>query len=125
MTRHMDTYWCVMGASPLIYPWWLWVSEKLPEDESTDNARKWTGWQVRLQEIDPDEGVEVPGEHLIDHDKIIGALRYVLEHHEQFSTELWSNAMDLYHGNIEDVDFDSDTADQILQLICFGEVKYG
>jgi hypothetical protein len=114
-----------MGASPLVNPWWLFVSENIPDDFLGEHPRRWVTWSVTLQEFDPDEGVEIPGHIVITHEKIIKALQHILEHHDDFVLELWENAMNLYHGNVDDVDFDSDTADQILQLIAFDEVKYG
>jgi hypothetical protein len=132
MTRHVDTYWCVIGAMPLTYPWWVLKADSAPQDDPWgENPRKWVNWRVSVQ-LDRDYAEGVPrkfwGVHMINHEKIMHTLKLIVDNADQYRSEIVDNAELLLIGDsesIDSVDFDSDTADVVLQVALFGEIIFG
>lgn len=132
MTRHIDTYWAVMGAEPLVNPWWVLSESVTPQDDLWgDNPHKWVNWRVRvLLDFDFAEGVDPQywGVHTIEHDTIMHALALIVANADDYRSTIVDNARSLLKGDsdsVDSVDFDSDTADVVLQLALFGEVIFG
>lgn len=127
MTRHIDTYWAIIGACPFDggQTWWSEVSETIPRDDPYgDHPDKWNRWNVKVAHVD-DDGSTIDW-HTFTHASIVRACTAILEgiagHH--FRSAVTDNARELLYGDPDSVDFDSDTADVVLQIAAFGEVRY-
>jgi hypothetical protein len=125
MTRHIDTYWAVIQAAPLIWEWWGEPIETTPtDDEFGDHPHKWLHWSVNVPELD-DDGKTV-AIYMFTHETIVRACERILEGIDghAFRDVVTDNVRELIYGDPENVDFDSDTADVVLQVAAFGEVRY-
>ena len=126
MTRHIDTYWAVIGAAPFTWSWWQPMDERLPEDDPFgDYPRKWINWSVSAAELGDDGSIV--STHTFTHADIVRACQAILggiPGHD-FRAEVQANCTELLYGDPDDVDFDADGADAVLQVAAFGEVRYG
>jgi hypothetical protein len=121
-----------MGAEPLVNPWWRLNRSETPQDDSWgDNPRKWVNWRVYVQ-LDRDYAEGVPrkfwGSHMVNHEVIMHTLKLIVANADRYRPVIVENARLLLsgdHDSIDSVDFDSDTADVVLQLALFGEVIFG
>jgi hypothetical protein len=126
VTRHMDTYWCVIGAEPLIWSWWEVVEYFIPSDDPWgDNSRKWVGWAIDVA-LDPDYDPDGQA-YRLDHQTIMRGLQAIVSDAHSYRPVVVDNARMLLSGDrdsVDSVDFDADTADVVLQVALFGEIRY-
>lgn len=70
-------------------------------------------------------------EYRIDAEVIRTGIARFYEHMRRLSQEgtanryQWQAAKDMHHGKYDDLDFDADTADMVIQLGLLGEIRYG
>lgn len=124
--RHIDTYMGIMGAMPMVNPWWIDVDDNRGDLIVTNaSAHQFVGWRVHVTEWDADTGV-TEGPYIINHERLLTALEYIRNHPSEFRSEVVNATRHLFNLGWEyaKYDFDSDTADVVVQWAVFGEIKY-
>lgn len=113
-----DTYDIFIGSGALAYSWY----QNITEGEPTE-ADPWTVTFTR----DGGDGPE--GEHTISHKTVMRAVRRIASKDGAeirfLAKDVRKECQALVFKGPEEVDFDSDKADQVLQVAAFGEVVYG
>lgn len=95
----------------------------MPDDVLSDNPRDWVGWAVYVSEIDDDGQTVARWE--ITHADIMRGLQAIVSDAYSYRPVVVDNAGLLLAGDADSVDFDADTADVVIQVALFGEIKYG
>lgn len=125
-TQH-DTYEQFIGSGALDYhPWY----QEITEFDNSDCGNE--GWFIHFTEYDDDGPVTddngKPLVRVLNHAKIIRAIADIAGTKKRptyVGPELISECQTFHFGDPEDCDFDADTADQVMQLAAFGEIRYG
>lgn len=112
-----DTYDIFIGSGALAYSWYQDIAEGSTEADP---------WSVTFTE-DGDNGPE--GEHTISHKTVMRAVRRIASKDgaeiRALAPAVRKECQALVFKGPDDVDFDADMADQVLQVAAFGEVVYG
>lgn len=125
----MDTYWAVIGANPFDggQTWWSEIADSMVGRRSAadyDNPARYIGWNVKVSHVD-DDGSTIDW-YSFTHASIVRACTAILDGipGHRFRDEVTDNCRELLTGDPDNIDFDSDTADVVLQIAAFGEVRY-
>lgn len=121
MTTQAETYTHIVGSRPLEYPWYQEVDIS-PDDWTLDDSA-YDGWSVRMSVGAEDD---TPVSFVLNHATVMDAARAMVQ--PGVGCGCSSNATEearLLLSSPDDCDFDSDTADQLIQVAVFGKVVYG
>lgn len=121
-TTQYDTHLHIFGSGALMYSWWNLVKDTSPGDYLADPAT-FDGWEVTVSEYNLEKH-ESRRPVTLNHGKIMAAIRRASKAQGKVSDSCAREARNFLF-NRDDTDFDSDKADQIIQLAMFGEVVYG
>lgn len=120
------TYSDFMGSGALSYPWY--DVDEYEEGDASNN-----GWRVTFQECDDygpvtdDSGN--PMMFTFDHASITRAVWLIVltkdSTHPRVSDECVKQCRNLLFKDHDDVDFDAWSADHVMQIATFGEIRYG
>lgn len=122
-TSEYDTHIHIIGSGALSYPWYDQVVDNSPHNYLV-NQDEYNGWTVTLTEEAANAvhgGVTVT----LDHAQILKAIRRAAFDKETKVSEACVREARNFLFRRDETDFDSDTADQIIQVAMFGEVAYG
>lgn len=120
---HKDTYDHFIGSGALDWPWYQ------DEDEYAEGTDL-NGWWIRFVEYS-DNGPVLdsngrPLVHTLNHAAIMRAVRQIVrtENRPSYVGPKVVKECQNFLFDRENTDFDADTADQVMQLAAFGEIKY-
>lgn len=128
-----DTHLHIFGSGALVYPWYGEITDTSPDDYLADPAT-YDGWTVTFSEMDicgtADEHPVHPGarpvrQYILDHAQILKAIKRAAFGNKAKVSATCAREARNFLFRRDDTDFDSDTADQIIQVAAFGEVLYG
>ncbi len=110
-----------LGSGALTYPWYTRVDIGDTQDG---------GWELTFAEYDIAQAVEgVVGEHTVSDLDIMRTVRMIASKEGESIPFLGKHTRKecqaLVSKGADDVDFDSDMADQVIQVSAFGKVVYG
>jgi hypothetical protein len=123
-TTPEDTDVIFLGSGALTYAWYFSVAQER-EPGGPEGA-----WVLKFRDGAEDEAHPERGtEYRLTHADVMKAVRKITGKGGQaaakVSDECARECRTLIFNGPEDVDFDADTADQVLQVAAFGEVVYG
>lgn len=123
-TTPEDTDTIFLGSGALSYPWYYDV-ELDPEPGGKEGE-----WVLQFRDgVEDPEHPERGTEHRLTHADVIKAIRKITGKGGQAAAkvgpECARQCRTLVFKGPEDVDFDADTADQVIQVAAFGKVIYG
>ncbi len=113
MATSEDTYTHFLGSGALDYSWW--GVDEWHGDEKSD-------WFVRLIERDDDS--EPVGLFLLTHKKLMDAVRTIARRPVPYAEGETRRQCRAFLKDVDDADFDAATADNVIQVALFGEVRY-
>ena len=104
-----------LGSGALSYTWY----ERVDIQESTDS---WTliFWDDSVEPIG-----ETQQQYTVTHADVMRTAQAIAAGRIRAGKECKANCAHMIFGRLDDVDFDADTADQVLQAAAFGEIVYG
>jgi hypothetical protein len=123
VTSKRETYMTVIGACPFEWDWWGYVLERNVPEEFGAPESEYADWSITLSEVD--ENYKVIADYTVDHSVIMRGARRAMVLKEKFSKEFCQDCARLVFGHdVDEIDFDANTADVILQFGLFGELRY-
>lgn len=111
-----DNIWGAFGTAN---PWWE-ITALGRIDPPTMEARE--GWSMGVNLGIEDEGEVVEG--VLTADKLWEAIEKIAKGQVKVGPECEANARIAWSGQIDMVDFDADTSDQVMQIAIVGKVKW-
>lgn len=127
MTSNADIYRAVIGAMPFIYPWWTAPVEHCCPDWFDDSKPDsfYSGWRIEVGEVTDVDDESLNEIHILTPAKLRKAAQTISDGGpEEWNRDFYSACYDLIH-NYDECDFDSITADWLIQHALFGECRYG
>lgn len=118
-----ETHDHIMGSGALSYPWWTDVDcdHKLTFAMGREAP---DGWEFTIEADNPTEEGTVKA--TVSHADIMRAIRKIIDGKAgKYVSETCRKECRKMIFDLDYVDFDADTADQVLQVAIFGEVHYG
>jgi hypothetical protein len=114
-----DTYDHMFGSGALSYSWWR-GTKTTGVDGATRRASD--DWSIKVTCEDGNDGeITVT----VDHATVLRAARKVIDSPPKYgSSALVQECKHLIFDN-DETDFDANSADELLQYICLGEVVFG
>lgn len=117
-----DTHLHIFGSGATSYPWYGLVVDDSPGDYLADPAT-YDGWIVTIADTpDDDQG---GGVATLDHAQILRAIKRAAFGTRAKVSDACTREARNFLFRRDDTDFDSDAADQIIQVAMFGKVIYG
>jgi len=113
MATSEDTYIHFLGSGALDYGWWG-VDEWLGDEKSD--------WRIRLIERDDDRNPV--GLYTLTHKKIMSAVYKIARTVVPYAEGETRKQCKAFLKDVDDADFDAGTADNVIQVALFGEVRY-
>lgn len=119
-----DTYSTFILSGALAHPWYVATTDNTAT-VTLDNEAGHIGWTVTFEQSDYD-GTSAAPRHIVNHHGIMRAVRACAKHVNR--PRGVGNACAQQARNFlfkrDQADFDSDTADQVIQVAAFGEIIY-
>lgn len=117
-----ETHLHIFGSGATTYPWYGKITDTSPADYLADTGT-FDGWQVTIQEETWSD--ELGRTVTLDHAQILKAIKRAAFSLTANVSQACSREARNFLFRRDETDFDSDTADQIIQVAAFGEVVYG
>lgn len=105
-----------LGSGALDYSWY----QQIIIDEETD-----TNWTLTFSDLDSEPVKGEQARYTVTHKTVLEAVAMIATEQKDASEDCRDNCQLMIDGLLVEVDFDSDTADQVLQVAAFGEIIYG
>lgn len=121
-----DTYQTFILSGALAYHWYIAITD----DTATVPVQSWRteyiGWTVSFEQSDYD-GAGAPPRYTVNHHRLMRAVRACAKNSNRPAgvNEACAQQARNFLFKRDEADFDSDTADQVIQVAAFGEVVYG
>jgi hypothetical protein len=122
LATQQDTETHIFGSGCLSYSWYINASRSFEYPEMFPYDAP-DGWSWSLSAENPEEGPATVSK-VINHDRVIDAMRAIADHGLGKTNQDCVVQCGRFLTDPEDADFDADTADQVLQVVLFGEVVY-
>lgn len=110
----------IMGSGATDYSWYFSQRDNFEYDDNVDAP---DGWSTVLTMPDSDSSREISV--VVDHDRLIDAMQRIADTDVKNVGPQCKIECVAFLNDPEDADFDADTADQVLQVLAYGEVVYG
>lgn len=110
-----DTYLHILGSGALMYPWYIEITNNVTA--SWDDEAGHDGWEVTFME---------DGRKVINHRAIMRAIRQCAgKKRPRHVSDACAREARNFLLDRDATDFDSVTADEVIQVAVFGQVVYG
>lgn len=121
--RHSEMV--IIGSGGLEHPWW--TDEDPQYDFGGDDGLAPDDWVMIAEALD-DEATGATVKVTFTHELIVSAMRLIHMRKVAASPECKEACTIVYTSEDEEAfdraDFDSDTADEVLQVVAFGKIRY-
>lgn len=111
-----ETYLHFVGSGALSYGWYTGIADNSINIHINDEAGH-DGWAVTFTEKNTD------AQFTLDHSGVMAAVRLIDKRPGMVTRRAAHECYNLLNDR-DAVDFDSDTADQVIQIAAFGEIRY-
>lgn len=104
-----------LGSGALDYSWY----QKIVIEE-TD-----TSWTLTFADLDDEPVKDEQSIYTVTHKSVLKAVAKIASGQKRAGDRCRDDCQLMVDGSMDDVDFDADTADQVLQIAAFGKIIYG
>lgn len=115
-----DTFDAIFGAGAMMYSWWINAEFTGIDSAGTIQTIDWTV-KVTAEGADENEEVTVT----IDHALILKTARQIIKAAPKYASDALVRESRNLIFDADELDFDANSADEILQVIVLGEIVFG
>jgi hypothetical protein len=114
-----DTFDAIFGAGAMMYSWWINAEYTGIDSAGTIQTKDWTV-KVTAENGDGGESTVV-----IDHKAILKAARQIIKAAPKYASDALVRESRNLIFDADELDFDANSADEILQVLVLGEIVFG
>jgi hypothetical protein len=114
-----DTFDAIFGSGAMVYSWW--TNAEFTGINSSGHIQT-INWTVKVTADDGDDGETVA---TIDHKSLLNTARQVIKTAPTYASDALVRECRNLIFNADELDFDADSADQLLQVAVLGEIVFG
>lgn len=118
MVTEQDVFDHIMGAGAFTFPWWYDV-----EYAGIEGLDVHDFWSATIWVENPDDGLETII-FAVDHAQIMATLDVIANAAPEYVSRETVKQARLLLNDPDEADFDACTADEVLQVMAFGDVVY-
>jgi hypothetical protein len=114
-----DTFDAIFGSGATMYSWWL--NAEFTGIDSAGTIQT-TDWTVKVPAENGDRGETTA---TVDHKSILKAARQIIKSAPKFASDALVRESRNLIFDADELDFDANSADEILQVLVLGEIVFG
>jgi hypothetical protein len=114
-----DTFDSLFGSGAMMYSWW--IDAEFTGIDSGGHIQT-IDWTAKVTADDGNDGETVA---TIDHKAILKAARQVMKARPEYASDALVRECRNLIFDADELDFDANSADEILQVIVLGEIVFG